>query len=85
MPNNKYTNIKNLLLGILLGLLLISCDTEDDLSHYYWDQTKCSDPWNTGENDANEITREAVTTFLKTNGISMERDEDKMEELGFYR
>lgn len=63
--------MKNLLLGILIGLMLVSCDREDNVSRFYWNQTKCADPWNTGENDTDQRTREAVFSFLENEGVSV--------------
>ncbi|MGB5237284.1 MAG: hypothetical protein WBN59_06580, partial [Flavobacteriaceae bacterium] len=31
---------------------------------FYWNQTKCADPWNTGQNDSNEETEIAVKAYL---------------------
>ncbi len=42
-----------------------SCDHEIGQNLYYWDQTKCSDPWNTGENDSETETTTALKTYFE--------------------
>lgn len=41
-----------------------SCDNDIDQNLFYWNQTKCSDPWNTGENDSNKITDTALRKYF---------------------
>ena len=41
-----------------------SCDNEIGQNLYYWDQTKCSDPWNTGENDSESKTVTALRKYF---------------------
>lgn len=52
------------------------CSNDDDASKtealFYWNQTKCADPWNTGENDSNEETEIAVRTFLENENVGVE-------------
>ena len=55
----------------LFGFVISSCDGNENLSQFYWNQTKCSDPWNTGENDSNEQTKVAITNFLKNKNINV--------------
>mgnify|MGYP003510914229 CR=1 FL=1 len=77
---------------ILLGLFLLltySCNKDDDSSkkenQFYWNQTKCADPWNTGENDSNEETKIAVKTYLLSNNISvLNLDFDTKSPLDIY-
>ncbi|GGX01192.1 hypothetical protein [Salegentibacter mishustinae] len=70
----KYTKI--LLIG-LISLSLYSCSDDDDSpqdeSIFYWNQTKCADPWNTGENSTNEETEIAVKTYLENENISVQK------------
>lgn len=68
-------NLIILLIG-LISLSIYSCSDDDDSpqdeSRFYWNQTKCADPWNTGENSTNEETEIAVSTYLKNEGISVQ-------------
>ncbi len=63
---------------LIFGCFTISCKKGDDPDKkdqneylYFWDQTKCSDPWGTGENNSNEETSLAVTDFLESEGITV--------------
>lgn len=56
---------------ILFGLVISSCDKNEDLNLFYWNQTKCADPWNTGENASNEETKVAVIAFLENENITV--------------
>ncbi len=63
---------------ILIGLILIfafSCSNDDDTdinqTIFFWNQTKCGDPWNTGENDPNAETEIAITDFLENENITV--------------
>lgn len=63
---------------IVIGLILFSfysCSEDDDspkeVIRFYWNQTKCADPWNTGENDPNEETKNAVKEYLKNRNINV--------------
>ena len=77
---------------ILLGLLLLfnySCNKDDDSSkkenQFYWNQTKCADPWNTGQNNSNEETKIAVKTYLLNNNINvLNLDFDTNSPLDIY-
>ena len=35
----------------------------------FWNQTKCADPWNTGENSSNTETENAVTQYLDIENV----------------
>ena len=59
---------------ILMTIISIwSCDQDivknEAQIDFYWDQTKCSDPWGTGENDSNLETEAALMEYLKNEGI----------------
>ena len=64
---------------ILIGLILFSfysCSNNDspqDESIFYWNQTKCADPWNTGENNTNKETEIAVKAYLENENISIQK------------
>ena len=51
------------------ALSLVCCDNEEEDGGFYWEQTKCADPWGTGENDSNQATIRELEIFLKDNGI----------------
>lgn len=51
-------------------LLFTSCGKDVNNRQYYWEQTKCSDPWGTGENDSNLDTTNAIKDFLNDNSIN---------------
>ncbi len=62
----------------LIGLLLLvaySCNSDDDSNRnenrFFWNQTKCADPWNTGENDSNGETEIAVTEYLEIKNVNI--------------
>ena len=62
-----------LLFGLIL-LLTYSCNNDDDDSNgnetlLFWNQTKCADPWNTGENSSNTETENAVTQYLDIENV----------------
>lgn len=52
-------------------LVLGSCNNAEVNNgiEFYWNQTKCSDPWKTGEGDSNGKTRAAIKAYLKEQGI----------------
>ncbi|WP_437372798.1 hypothetical protein [Maribacter litoralis] len=61
---------------IFIGIFVIvtfSCNNNDDLSDnenfLFWNQTKCGDPWNTGENNSIDETEVAVTQYLESENI----------------
>lgn len=61
---------------ILMTIISVwSCDQDIDKNEaqidFYWDQTKCSDPWGTGENDSNLETEAALMGYLKNEGIGV--------------
>lgn len=67
---------KNYFLIALILLLTFGCGS-DDISlrneiRFYWNQTKCADPWNTGENDSNEQTEIAVKLYLENENVNVE-------------
>jgi len=51
------------LLGLLI-LLTFSCNNDDDSNGnealFFWNQTQCADPWNTGQNSSNAERENAV-------------------------
>lgn len=57
----------------LLSILSFSCSDSDDPENkalFYWEQTKCSDPWGAKENDTESTIREALGQYLLDNGIN---------------
>ena len=63
---------------ILAGLILFSlysCSNADDSpkdeNSFYWNQTACGDPWNTGQNNTNEETEIAVKAYLKNKNVNV--------------
>ena len=60
-----------LTLFLLSFFLLQSCHEENHLNgeEFYWDQTHCSDPWNTGSNSPENETIQAVKDYLKDKGV----------------
>jgi hypothetical protein len=65
-------------ISILIGLLLLiafACNNDDDSNgnetSFFWNQTKCADPWNTGENNSNGETEIAVTEYLESENITI--------------
>lgn len=61
----------HLSLLLLFFLLFQSCHEESHLNgeEFYWDQTACSDPWNTGANSPENETIQAVKDYLKDKGV----------------
>jgi len=74
LKKQSMKNASYILLGLLL-LLIYSCNKDDDSykkeNQFYWNQTLCADPWNTGQNDSNEETKIAVKTYLLSNNINV--------------
>jgi len=65
-----------LIFMIYTTIFLSGCsgDSSSNLSVlFYWDQTGCSDPWETGPNDTNSETEIAIMAYLETNGIKIRR------------
>lgn len=65
--------LKLILLSTLLCssiLIFLSCDKDNRKMEFYWEQTKCSDPWGTGQNDTNMETSTALKEFLDLKGIT---------------
>lgn len=61
------------LLGLIL-LLTFSCNDDDSNRNetlFFWNQTKCADPWNTEENSSNTETENAVREYLNIEGITV--------------
>ncbi|WP_339703328.1 hypothetical protein [Algoriphagus aquimarinus] len=57
---------------ILLLLSLQSCQDENkplNQLEFYWDQTSCSDPWNTSSNNSNKETQRAIEEYLSDQGV----------------
>lgn len=52
----------------------VSCETSENTNvdngiGYYWEQTKCSDPWGTTEADSNSVVISALKNYLNDNGV----------------
>ena len=64
------------LFSILILFSFYGCDKNDESMEnkvlFYWNQTKCADPWNTGENDSNEQTKIAVKEYLENENIGIQ-------------
>jgi len=65
-------------INILIGLLLLSvygCNNDDDSNgneqRFFWNQTKCADPWSTGENNSKGETEIAVTKYLQNENVNI--------------
>ncbi|MEB2780057.1 hypothetical protein U3A58_06610 [Algoriphagus sp. C2-6-M1] len=58
-------------ISLLFFLFLQSCQEKNSLNflEFYWDQTGCTDPWNTNSNDSDEETQQAVEDYLKGEDI----------------
>ena len=73
-------------------MILVSfygCNNDDDSMKtevlFYWNQTKCADPWNTGENESNEQTEIAVKDYLESQNVSIQYlDFDTYSPLDVY-
>ena len=55
---------------LVVALIFVSCDKDEEGNQFYWEQSKCADPWGTGENDLNSDTTIALKEFLDDNGIT---------------
>lgn len=56
----------------LFGILMFSCSNSDiDQNLYYYDQTGCSDAWNTGENDSNAKTEAALIKYFNDLNVTI--------------
>jgi hypothetical protein len=55
----------------ILFLLVAACSSDEveDKAALYWSQTKCSDPWDTKENDSQSKTKNAIISYLDEQGI----------------
>ncbi|MCP4522217.1 MAG: hypothetical protein GY827_11080 [Cytophagales bacterium] len=61
---------KSLIILTLISLFyLSSCQTEKDAVDFYYDQTSCSDPWQSSQ-DNSELER-SVTKYLRGQGIKV--------------
>jgi hypothetical protein len=47
-----------------------SATIKKNLAEYYWLQTKCSDPWHTGEMHSDEETYDSLMAYLAGQGIT---------------
>lgn len=58
-------------LYLLFVLLLQGCSDDSSLNTlvFYWDQTGCSDPWNTSSNNSTKEIRQAVEDYLGDQGV----------------
>ncbi|MGB3150127.1 MAG: hypothetical protein WBB27_05640 [Maribacter sp.] len=67
MKNTFYTFIT------LILLLFNGCNSDGNSMEtdalFYWNQTKCADPWNTGENDSNDESEIAVKEYLESENV----------------
>ena len=59
----------------LIGFIAGSCNDEDDSSDtqnlFFWDQTQCADPWETGSRNSNSETKTAVILYLNNESITV--------------
>ncbi|WP_425638881.1 hypothetical protein ACPUEN_04615 [Algoriphagus yeomjeoni] len=62
----------DLSLFLLLVLFLQGCHEDNSLNTlvFYWDQTSCSDPWNTNSNNSNNEILQAVEDYLRDHGVN---------------
>lgn len=59
-------------LVISLSTTLVCCNMDDEEDKkFYWEQTKCADPWGTGENYSNQVTLRVLENFLAERGIDV--------------
>ena len=65
-------------INIIFGLLFLvaySCNSDDNSNgsetKFFWNQTKCGDPWNTGGNNSNEETEIGVRKYLESEDITV--------------
>lgn len=66
----NYYLIKTSLI-LICYLTISSCKKEKNEEDYYWLQTKCSDPWKTGENDSDNKVKTSVINFLENEDIKV--------------
>ncbi|MBL4624447.1 MAG: hypothetical protein JKY42_04840, partial [Flavobacteriales bacterium] len=55
----------------ILILVVYSCQKEKSSIDFYFDQTLCSDPWNTGQNDSELEIENSVKGYLKDQNIKV--------------
>ena len=59
----------------LIGIITGSCSDEDESNDnqnlFFWNQTQCADPWETGGNNSNSETEMAVILYLENEGITV--------------
>ena len=60
-----------LLFIIPILLTFYSCQKEKKVEDYYWVETKCADPWNTGENNTDSEVENSVIDYLKNENIKV--------------
>lgn len=61
------------ILGLIV-LLTYSCNNDDKNGNetlFFWNQSKCADPWNTGENSSNTATENAIIEFLENENVTV--------------
>ncbi|HKK12040.1 MAG TPA: hypothetical protein VJ945_04375 [Flavobacteriaceae bacterium] len=65
------TNHSYLLVLLVIFSFTYSCTSDkiNDAIVFYWEQTKCSDPWGTTDNDSQSDTKSAIISFLSENGV----------------
>ncbi|MFC4221243.1 hypothetical protein [Flagellimonas marina] len=72
-------NTQKVLLIGLIYLWIVGCQkgdsngSENESVQFFWNQSKCADPWNTGENDSHEETKKVLTAYLEAKNISVQK------------
>ncbi|MFD1160863.1 hypothetical protein [Hwangdonia seohaensis] len=58
---------------LILLISMSSCDDDNNIDQnlYYYDQTGCSDPWNTGKNDSNTKTATALKQYFENLNVDI--------------
>jgi uncharacterized membrane protein len=68
MKNKFFINI----VFIVICLLTVyTCQKEKNAEDYYWVETKCANPWNTGENSSDSEVENAVIEYLENENIKV--------------
>ena len=75
-------NTSLFLLSLFSFILIASCN-KDDTEVFYWDETSCSDPWQTNYNDTDEEKKANIELYLtdkniEVEGINFEYDSSKV-------
>lgn len=64
--------MKKLILSLLIGLTFLGCSTDDDSSEnilVLYNQTNCSDPWQSIENDGELVDK--IKTYFESVNITV--------------